>query len=319
MQDLTKVFGAGEVVANDRLSLQVDTGAVFGLLGPNGAGKTTLVKQLVGLLKPTSGLIEVMGRQITGSSADRRWVSERVAYLGQGALPFGELAPKEAVEWTARLRGLSAPVAEGQARSLAKALHLDQFWERPLRKLSGGQRRLTQIAMALTGDLPVLILDEPTTDVDPRLRQEIWEIVSRRARDGSAVVLVTHDIAEAEQVLDRVAILERGRVVAYGTPRDLKAELVHRTRLEIVLHEDAAAEVDAVRALFSEGAHAEGTRVTGWVPAEDAIRTLEKITATVGLEKFDDVRLITPTLEDVYLNVAARSLAPATAAEGAAK
>ena len=302
MRDVVKEFADAGVVANAGVSLRVDRAEVFGLLGPNGAGKTTLVRQLVGLLQPTSGEIEVFGRRVGRARADKLWISRNVAYLGQGPLPFGELTAAEAVVWTARLRGSGAAAAAKQGAALAEALHLGAFWERPLRKVSGGQRRLVQVAMALTGDLPALILDEPTTDVDPRLRREIWQLVAGRARAGTAVILVTHDIAEAEHVLDRVAILDRGRLVAAGSPRDLKAELVRRTRVEVVLGEDAAEHAETVLALFPEGATTSGSRISGWVPADEAIRTLEKITTAVGMEHLDDVRLITPTLEDVYLH-----------------
>lgn len=303
---MVKEFADAGVIANAEISLQVEAGEVFGLLGPNGAGKTTLVRQIVGLLRPTSGEISVFGRPVHHARTDKLWVARRISYLAQGPLPFGELTPAEVVEWTGRLRGLPSSSAAAQGARLAEALHLDAFWTRPLRKLSGGQRRLVQVATALTGELPALILDEPTTDVDPRLRRAIWDLVGARAQSGAAVILVTHDIAEAEHVLDRVAILDHGRLIANGTPRDLKGALARRTRVEVVLSEDAAAEADSVVATFPEGATRTGLRITGWVPADEAIRTLEKITTGTGIHRFEDVRLITPTLEDVYLHASGR-------------
>lgn len=231
VRNLHKVYRSPPVVANEGITFTVAPGESFGLLGPNGAGKTTLVKQLVGLLTPTSGEIRLFG-ELMRPGKDRR-IGKTVAYLPQGTMSLGEFKVSEAIEWTAILRGCGAATARAEAEELMGVLELKALHDRQLRKLSGGERRLVQLGMTLVGRLPVLILDEPTADIDPALRARIWELISARARAGAAVVLVTHDVAEAEHVVNRVAILVAGRVAALGTPAELKAQLPPRPPVEV--------------------------------------------------------------------------------------
>jgi len=297
------------VVANDGISFTTEPGEVFGVLGPNGAGKTTLVRQLVGLLTPSSGDVHLYGEPVKSGAPSNRRLGRMVAYLPQGALALGELRVSEAITWTGMLRGLGRAPAGTETDELLEILELHTVADRQIRKLSGGQRRLTQIGMTLVGRLPVLILDEPTADIDPGLRKRIWDAVSTRARAGASVILVTHDVAEAERALDRVAILDRGKVVAAGTPAALKADLAHRTRVELVVAESSPVDARTLADGIDGDVRIRGRHVSAWVPADLAIRTLEKIMASVGAQSFEDVRLITPTLEDVYLEFGGRSIA----------
>ncbi len=310
VRNLRKVYepkGAPPVVANDGISFSVEPGTAFGVLGPNGAGKTTLVRQLIGLLTPTSGAISLFGEPVVAGSSDRR-VARHVSYLPQGALSLGELKVGEALRYTARLRGLGPAPAAAQADELMAILELESLNDRQIRRISGGQRRLTQLAMALVGRLPCVILDEPTADIDPALRARIWRLLSDRVVEGSALVLVTHDVAEAEQVLDRVAILDQGRVAVEGSPAELKARLSHRTRVEVVLAESAVVAAEDVAGVLGERATVDGRRISAWVPADEAIPALEKAMASAGQDSFEDVHLVTPTLEDVYLQVSGHHL-----------
>jgi ABC-2 type transport system ATP-binding protein len=303
VRNLRKVYERPEVVANDGITFSAEPGEAFGLLGPNGAGKSTLVKQLVGLLTPTAGEVRLFGEVVT----DRR-IGRTVAYLPQGALALGELRVAEAIRWTGMLRGLGRPTAETEVEELLDELQLAALADRQIRKLSGGQRRLVQIGMTLVGRLPVLILDEPTADIDPVLRRRIWELVSERVRMGACVILVTHDVSEAERVLDRVAIIDRGRLVAAGSPAQLKSNLDHRTRIELVVAEGADLDPRAIGAEIGGEWRVRGRHVSAWVPADLAVRSLEKVLASAGTEGFEDVRLITPTLEDVYLELGGGTL-----------
>lgn len=305
IRNVTKVYESPRVVANESISATIKGGEAFGLLGPNGAGKTTLVRQLVGLLVPTSGQIRLFGEPVR-AGRDRR-LGRTVAYLPQGALTFGEFRVSEAIRWAGVLRGCSAALARTETDGLLDALDLGGIGDRQIRRLSGGQRRLVQIAMTLVGRLPVLILDEPTTDIDPALRARIWDQLSSRAREGSAVILVTHDVNEAEHVLDRVAILDRGSIVAAGSPGELKQDLAHRTRVEVVVAEAAGIDVKRLAAVLPEP-RIRDRLVSAWVPAEDAVAMLEKVVSAAGLEALEDIRLVTPSLEDVYLEVAGRRL-----------
>lgn len=309
VRNLCKVYRDPKVVANDGVSWSVARGEAFGLLGPNGAGKTTLVRQLVGLLRPTSGEIRLFGEIVFGGRGPERRVARCVAYLPQGATALGELKVAEAISFTGMLRGLGKAAAAADAEQLMAALSLTELAGRQLRKLSGGQRRLVQLGMTLVGRLPVLILDEPTADIDPALRGKIWDLIADRARGGAAVILVTHDVAEAEHVLDRVAIMGRGRVVASGTPAELKARLSHRTRVEVVVAADATVDPQALVQHVTGETRVRGKHLSAWVPAEDAIPCLEKIIAAAGLDALEDVRLVSPTLEDVYLDVGGKTFA----------
>ncbi len=298
VHDLHKAYRDPPVVANDGITFDIYPGKAFGLLGPNGAGKSTLVKQIVGLLAPDSGRIELRGESIQAGS---RRASASIAYLPQGALALGELKVDEAITCTGRLRGLDRERAEAETEELMDALSISELRGRPVRKISGGQKRLAHLAMTLSGRLPVLILDEPTTDVDPALRTQIWELIAGRAAAGASVLLVTHDVSEAEHVLDEVAILDEGRIVAMGTPAQLKAGLAHKIRIEVVLAEDFEGDPTKPASDLGPQAVARGRLISSWVPAEDAVRLLEKIVSGLGMENIEDVRLVSPSLQDVYL------------------
>ncbi|HEY5051625.1 MAG TPA: ABC transporter ATP-binding protein, partial [Acidothermaceae bacterium] len=202
---LSKVYRAksGDVTATDDIALEVRRGEVFGLLGPNGAGKTSLVRQLIGLLRPDAGRIQLFGRDVV---AVPRVVPDFVAYLPQDDAALADLTTAGALETTARLRGLSRPGATAARDDVIDELGLGGFADRPIAKLSGGQRRLAGVGAALVGDRPVLVLDEPTTGLDPSARRAVWSALERRrSEQATTVVLVTHNVLEAETVLDRVA------------------------------------------------------------------------------------------------------------------
>lgn len=311
VRHLTKRYSSPSVLANDDISFTVPSGEAFGLLGPNGAGKTTLVRQLVGLLVPTQGEIRLFGEVVAPSPRSR--TAGAVAYLPQGSLGLGELKVAEAIRWTGMLRGLGAALAISEAEELMSTLGLEGVADRQLRKLSGGQKRLVQLGMTFAGHLPVLILDEPTADIDVALRQRIWDLIARRRRAGATVLLVTHDVAEAERTLDRVAILDRGKVVVEGTPAALKADLAHRTRIDVVVSEGSGIDPLTLARDIPGEARVRGRHISAWVPSEDAVNNLDKIMAMAGPGALEDVRLITPTLEDVYLEFGGRSLAEADA------
>jgi ABC-type multidrug transport system ATPase subunit len=299
VSDLHKVYRSASVVANEDVSFVTYPGETFGLLGRNGAGKTTLVKQLVGLITPTSGEIRLFGRPVNGSNG--RHVGSTVAYLPQGLPALGDLRVREAIAWTAMLRGADKKRALSETDDLVEQLELGGLVDRQLRKLSGGQRRLVQIGMTLAGALAVIILDEPTADIDPALRKRIWQMLADRADQGAALILVTHDVAEAEQVLDRVAIMDGGRIVAAGSPGELKARLAHRTRIEVVIAREAAVDATAIGDDLGDEAIVRGRHISAWVPTDEALRRLEKLMSAVDMNSLEDVRLVTPTLEDVFL------------------
>ena len=294
------------VLASDQIDLQIGPGQVFGLLGPNGAGKTSLVRQLIGLLTPDNGTITLFGQDVT---ARPDLVSRQVAYLAQTEPALDELSVRVAVDTTGRLRGLPRQQAKQATDEVVAELGLGPIAERPLAKLSGGQRRLAAVATALIGDRPVLVLDEPTTGLDPEARRAVWDALHRRKEQGSTIVLVTHNVLEAETVLDRVAVLDRGRVIADDTPGRLKALVSDEVRLDLVWRADPPLD-DPTVAMLAASATVTGRRWTTRMSASNAREALGLLTSGPAFQALDDFTLATPSLEDVYLTLggAARDL-----------
>lgn len=287
-----------EVRASDGIDLDVVRGEVFGLLGPNGAGKSTLVRQLTGLLRPDAGQVRVLGHDLV-RHPER--ASRLLGYLGQDSTALDELTVALAAETTARLRGLDARAARAERDAVIGELGLAGIAGRPLKKLSGGQRRLACVAAALVGERPLLVLDEPTTGMDPVARRAVWAAVDRRrAERGVTVLLVTHNVIEAETVLDRVAVLDRGRVIACDTPAGLKAMVADEVRVELVWRAEAPLHIPGVAAL-RDAAHASGRRWTLRLAPDAARAAIATVTGGPAFAALDDFTLATPSLEDVYV------------------
>ncbi|MER5359914.1 ABC transporter ATP-binding protein [Streptomyces sp. NPDC002785] len=308
VRDLVKTYPAArsrrgapatpEVRATDGISLDVRRGEIFGLLGPNGAGKSTLVRQLTGLMRPDSGSVTMLGHDLV-RHPER--ASRLIGYLGQESTALDELTVSLAAETTGRLRGLAVRDARAERDAVLDELGLTEIAGRPLKKLSGGQRRLACFAAALVGERPVLVLDEPTTGMDPVARRAVWAAVDRRrAERGTTVLLVTHNVIEAETVLDRVAVIERGKVIACDTPTGLKERVAGEVRVELVWRERAPLDVPEVAAL--RGSAQESGR--SWVlrlGPDEARAAVAAVTSGAAFAALDDFTLATPSLEDVYL------------------
>ncbi|MFE2107185.1 ABC transporter ATP-binding protein [Kitasatospora sp. NPDC059463] len=309
VRDLVRTYRAGRgasatgIRANDGITLTVRQGEIFGLLGPNGAGKSTLVRQLTGLLRPDSGSIEILGHDVV-RHPER--AARLLGYLGQESTALDELTVALAAETTGRLRGLSRAAARAAADEVIAELALEPLAHRPLAKLSGGQRRLACFAAALVGDRPLLVLDEPTTGMDPVARRAVWSAVERRrAERSTTVLLVTHNVIEAETVLDRVAVIDDGRVIACDTPGGLKALVDGDVRLDLVWRDEAPLAVPAVAAL-AERAERTGRRWTVRTTPEQARELVAAVTTGPAFAALDDFTLATPSLEDAYLKLGGR-------------
>ncbi|MDQ7794552.1 MAG: ABC transporter ATP-binding protein [bacterium] len=299
VRGLVRRYRSG-VVANDGLDFDIEQGEIFGLLGPNGAGKTTLVKQLIGLLAPTSGSIQLFGHDVV---ATREVVTRYVSYIPQRAGALADLTAGEALALTGRLRGMARREAALQAGELAEEFGLTAFGRRPLGKLSGGEQRLVAFYLALMNRPPILVMDEPTNDLDPSHRRQVWEKLRQLNREqATTVILVTHNVVEAEKVLERVGIINRGRITALGTVGELKARVDRRVRLELRLNAEEA------EARLAEFTCAE-VRPLGrghWlllVERNSARDAIDRVMGDLGLASLDDFRILTPTLEDVYLQL----------------
>ncbi|WP_229073530.1 ABC transporter ATP-binding protein [Actinoplanes sp. DH11] len=310
VEGLTRRFGS--TVANDGVDLRVRAGEVVGLLGHNGAGKTTLVSQVVGLLRPHAGSIRVAGVDATVDPATAR---RCVALQAQAQAPLDGLTPRSAIEIAARLRGMSRADARSAAEALADELDIREWFGRRARPdgggLSGGVRRLTAFAMAAVAPVPLVILDEPTNDVDAGRRRRLWQMVRRLGDEGAGVLLVTHNVAEAEQVVDELVVLNRGRVVATGSPSQLRGSSNQDLRLELSLHPDGSdpSRNEEVPFPIARRVHV-GRRVLLAIRAEDAAAAVAWATMLRSNERIEGYALAPVTLEDAYL--------AATAADDAA-
>ncbi|HEY1457470.1 MAG TPA: ATP-binding cassette domain-containing protein [Solirubrobacteraceae bacterium] len=294
---LVKHFG--EVHALDGVNLTVGQGEVLGLLGPNGAGKTTLVRVLATLLEADAGSARVLGLDVERDAAKLR---ERIGLAGQYAAVDENLTGLENLTMVGRLYGQPRAAAKRRGNQLLERFELLDAANRPTKTYSGGMRRRLDLAAALVAEPPVLFLDEPTTGLDPRSRLSLWEVIEGLVSEGTTVLLTTQYLDEADRLASQIAVIDQGRVIAGGTPDELK-DRVGGERLEICLDDAAHAEV-AQRALASMAD--EPPSVVGEVvrvavhrrggAIVEAVRRLDE--AGVGVA---DISLRRPTLDDVFL------------------
>ncbi len=290
--DLSKSYLTG-VKAIDSVTLSVRQGEVFGLLGPNGAGKTTFVKLLLGLLKPDSGSITIHGHDIL---AQRDVPSKVSAYLSQNPTPFSDLKVSECIEYTALLRGIPPALARQGTNELMDLFGLTKQASKLFSALSGGSRRLVGVCAALVGYRPLLILDEPTTHLDITNRRRLWDEIRRRNHEfGTTVILVTHDVLEAEQVLDRVGFINDGRVTAIGTPTELRARLGDTM---IVTLASTAPNLSVT--LPWDATRVSEDRLQIQIARANLSRFLATLSDVVPPESIQALTISTGTLQDVY-------------------
>lgn len=220
LRALTKVYRGGTAPANDQITTTLSPGELVGLLGHNGAGKSTLLQQIIGTTKPTEGTISYGSRSLVDDPGLARRVS---SMMPQVYAPLMGVTPAQAISSIARLRGLSASAARRATDTLLETLDIAEWKNRPGEKLSGGLRRLTSYAMAVVAPSPILLIDEPTNDVDPARRPLIWQHLRHLARAGHIVVVVTHNLHDVERTADRYILLQQGRILADSTPREFAA------------------------------------------------------------------------------------------------
>jgi ABC-2 type transport system ATP-binding protein len=294
IEHITKDYPGG-VRANDDVSLSVERGMVFGLLGPNGAGKTTLVGQILGLVAPTSGTISIDGVDVVQHPSVAR---QACSYQPQSSVPIRGLTPLQAIELMGRIRGLGKQQARRRTDELLETLDLTDWRTRVVAELSGGVARLVAFCMAAVAPGRVVILDEPTNDVDPLRRKLLWRQVRSLAEAGSAVLLVTHNVLEAERCVDRLAIVDHGRVVGEGTSATLKRDLGQALRLEVVL--DPTALKPEVPGFLGDAALF-GRRFLGDVQPVDLTAAIEWARALQDQGIAEEFSIGPATLEDVYV------------------
>src|SRR6266542_1622025 len=253
---LTKKFG--DVVALDGVSVSVPSGSVLGLLGPNGAGKTTAVRILTTIIRPDSGSARVLGYDVVRNASAVRY---RIGLAGQYAAVDGNLTGRENLRLIGLLTQMPHNAIAARADALLERFELTEAADRVVRTYSGGMRRRLDLAAALVHQPPVLFLDEPTTGLDPQGRLELWDVIRGLVSDGTTVLLTTQYLEEADKLADHIVVVDHGRIIAEGTPADLKAR-VGSTMIEIGLaHEGEAARAKSVLAPFSDDLEPDGRTI----------------------------------------------------------
>ncbi|MEU9068284.1 MULTISPECIES: ATP-binding cassette domain-containing protein [Streptomyces] len=290
--------------ALDGLDLTVTRGTVHGVLGPNGAGKTTLVRILSTLLRPDAGRVEVAGHDVV---AEAYAVRLRIGLLGQHAALDEELGGRQNLEMFGRLHHLGARRARARADELLARFDLADTGRKPVGAYSGGMRRRLDLAASLITEPEVLFLDEPTTGLDPRGRAEVWDSVRSLVGAGTTVLLTTQYLEEADQLADRISVVDAGRVVADGTADELKAA-TGGDRVDVVLR-DAGQLGAAVALLPLTGVRVDTDRRLLSAPVTDRMAALSGVVRALeeaGIVA-EDVALRRPTLDEVFLHLTDRT------------
>ena len=310
--ELTKDYPRG-VKALDGVSLRIDAGMIFGLLGPNGAGKSTLMKILSTLSRPTSGTARILGFDVARHPDEIR---RRIGCVFQRSAVDLEATGRENLQLQGRMQRLKGSELNGRVDELLERFALCPAADQIVRKYSGGMQRKLDLALGLIHRPHVLFLDEPTTGLDPQARADLWsEIAKLASMDGITVLLTTHYLEEADKLAHRLALIDRGRVVARGTPSQLKSELEGDT---VVLDLQSPSEDGVIRSLLMGVKGVSQVEINGLtVRARAPFGALAVPAMLANLEResltVNSVHVSRPTLDDVYLRYAGRTLQEAEA------
>ncbi|HEX3796592.1 MAG TPA: ATP-binding cassette domain-containing protein [Acidimicrobiales bacterium] len=299
--DLVKVFPRGNVRALDGVSLQVNAGTVVGLLGPNGAGKTTAVRILSTILSPDSGSATILGHDVVKEADTVRRI---IGLAGQNAAVDENLTGRENIRMVARLSHMSKPNSNARAEELLNDFGLMDAGNRTLKTYSGGMRRRLDLAAALVARPPILFLDEPTTGLDPQSRNDLWLVIEELVAGGTTVLLTTQYLEEADRLASDIVVVDHGKVIAHGSPAELKATLGTSVVSITFSENDVATQAASMLTSLSanaptvDGKTVELTVEDGPKVAVEALRTLDAAAITIA-----GLALREPSLDDVFLSL----------------
>lgn len=282
--------------ANDDISLTIKEGEIFGLLGPNGAGKTTLVSQIMGVLKPSSGSISIGGVNVIEKPKKAR---EMCSLQPQSQVSIQGLTPRQAIELTGRIRKGNKHEVRKRTDYLLKMLNIEPWADKMATNLSGGIKRLVIFCMTSVVPGKLVIFDEPTNDVDPMRRRLLWNQMRTLAEEGCAVLLVTHNVLESEQSVNRLAIIDKGKMLVSGTPYKLKADFAGNLRLQLVVNSEYS--IPYLPKFANVTTH-NGSRVLLSIPNHfvgEAVQWAEQLRSSEIIEEYS---LSPVTLEDAYFH-----------------
>ncbi|TVX96931.1 ATP-binding cassette domain-containing protein [Cohnella terricola] len=308
---LVKTFGDNRAV--DGVDLNVRAGSIYGVLGPNGAGKTTTIRMLATLLRPDAGSARIFGHDVVKES---QIVRQLIGVTGQYASVDESLSATENLVIFSRLLGLGRAEAKKKAADLLEEFGLTEAAKRPLKNFSGGMRRRLDLAASLIAQPPLIFLDEPTTGLDPRTRAQMWETIRRLVNTGSTVLLTTQYLDEADQLADRIAVIDRGHVVAEGTVDELKAS-VGSSSLQLRVQDPQDSEgarriIEQVLQVKSN-ATSEAGRITAPMKNADLVTDLLIALRTAGIH-LSEMSVQKPTLDEVFLTITGHGVEASPAA-----
>ncbi|MBS4174420.1 ATP-binding cassette domain-containing protein [Bacillus sp. FJAT-49736] len=297
---LVKTFGDNRAV--DGVDLEVKAGTIYGVLGPNGAGKTTTIRMLATLLRADAGTAKIFGYDVVKES---QIVRQLIGVTGQYASVDESLSATENLIIFSRLLGLSRADARRKSEELLEEFSLTEAAKRPLKNFSGGMRRRLDLAASLIAQPPLIFLDEPTTGLDPRTRNQMWDTIRRLVKTGSTVLLTTQYLQEADELADRIAVIDRGHVVAEGTVNELKASVgTSSLQLSIKDSEDIAFARQIVERVLEvqSAVSPEGGKITAPMTNADRVTDLLIALRETGIP-LAELSVQKPTLDEVFLTI----------------
>ncbi|MCD6300765.1 MAG: ABC transporter ATP-binding protein [Staphylothermus sp.] len=299
--NVSKVYDSRKIL--DNINLEIRESTTYALLGPNGAGKTTLINIILGIIKPTSGKVLIKGKPPTDPS-----VRKNIGYCPQEPSLFERLTGMENLLFFAQIYGLDKNDAKKRINSLLEKLGLTEYKNTLVAKYSGGMKKKLALAIALLPDPDILILDEPTTGMDPNSRRAVWEILEGYKREGKTILLSTHYMEEADRLADIVGIIYEGKIIAEGAPEDLKKRYGPRSVLLLKLLNTSTETI--VEALRNKGyeAYPEDEHVKIYVDEpEKTIPTIVSLIYGLG-GRIDFLKVIKPSIEDVFVKLTGKRM-----------
>ena len=301
VENLVKHYG--EIKAVDGVSFSVEDGETFGLLGPNGAGKTTLMEILCGLRRFDEGKVTVRGFDLVKDSYK---VRGSIGFCPQETLLYDLLSVRENLAFSASLYSLDSKKFKERVDFSAKVLGVGEFLNRRVQQLSGGMKRRANLAASIIHDPPIVILDEPTVGFDPAIKREFWDLIRNLKSYGKTVLLSTHDMHEADEICDRVAIMERGKVAALDKPRNLKETIGGRASIHVRVNASQTKRALAILKEFNGVLGDDEIEISANNPWETMTEVSNKLASQGVLT--EKVEIVEPTLEDVFMKLSGRRL-----------
>ncbi len=302
--NLTKEYG--ELKAVDNVTLNIERGGIFGLLGPNGAGKTTTINILVGLSLPSSGTVKIAGLDVTKHPIGIR---KRLGIAAQEAYFDHHLSIKDNLFYHGLLYNLPRKELKKRVDSALQWSKLEKYSDKKFHLLSGGMQRRLVVARAMLSDPEILLLDEPTTGLDPQTRRQVWESIKNLKEAGKTVLLTTHYMEEADILCDKIAIIDHGRIIARGTPNELKKMLDKNITIDVTLSSDALQDKikNDLNNIFGVN-YIEMNSNSIRIGVDDDAIVEQVLKSLIMKTKVSEINIIRPTLDDVFLHLTGREI-----------